>query len=58
MIKYDDKHINVMPSVKFNFLLGLTSCHKKGIVKINIGKAVMPSVLLTAVNQHAVIIIK
>lgn len=58
IIKYDDKHINVMPNEKFKALLGLISCHKNGIANIKIGKAVMPSVLLTAVNQQAVTIIK
>ena len=50
-IKYEEMHTNVMPKVKFSFLLGLIICHKKGIPNNKIGYAVMPSLLLTMVNQ-------
>ncbi|GAL66238.1 hypothetical protein JCM19301_803 [Jejuia pallidilutea] len=47
-----------MPKVKFKFLLGLMSCHKKGIAKSKMGYAVKPWLLLTLVNQYIVIAIK
>lgn len=57
-IKYDEMHINVMPNVKFNFLLGFNICHKNGIANNKIGYAVKPSVRFTMVNQYAVMAIK
>jgi len=40
-----------MPKVKFNFLLGLIICHKKGSPNNKMGNAVGPITLLTSVNQ-------
>jgi hypothetical protein len=57
-IKYEDKQTKVMPRLKLSFLLGLIICHKKGIVKSNIGYADMPSLLFTPVNQKAITTIK
>jgi hypothetical protein len=56
-IIYDDKHTKVIPKAKFNLGFGFKSCHKKGMPNINIGNAVMPSLLLTTVNQYDITII-
>ena len=47
----DGTHTNEIPNVKLRFLLGLIICHKNGIPNNKIGYAVMPSLLLTMVNQ-------
>ena len=55
---YDDKQTNVIPNVKFSFLFGFKTCHKNGIPNNKIGYAVIPSLLLTSVNQYAITAIK
>ena len=50
-MRYDETQTKEMPKVKLRFLLGLIICHKNGIANNKIGYAVMPSLLLTMVNQ-------
>ncbi len=58
MIKYEETHTKVIPKAKFNLLLGLINCHKKGVPKSKMGYAEIPLVLLIMVNQMIVIEIK
>mgnify|MGYP003667747886 CR=1 FL=1 len=50
-IKYEEKQTKLIPNVKFNFLLGLNSCHKNGMPKSKMGYAAIPSSLFNVVNQ-------
>jgi hypothetical protein len=47
-----------MPKEKFNFLFGLISCHKKGMLNNKIGYAEIPLLLLISVNQYRIMEIK
>ncbi len=53
-MKYDEIQTKVVPKAKFNLLFGLINCQTKGIPKIKIGKAKMPSLLLTSVNHNII----
>lgn len=57
-IKYDETHTNEIPNVKLRFLFGFIICHKKGMPNNRMGYAVKPLLLLTIVNQYAVMLIK
>jgi len=53
-IKYDEIQTKTVPMAKFNLLFGLIICQTKGMPKIKIGKAKIPSLLLTSVNQNII----